>query len=141
MPIEIVDVDDGAGALITMTGIIAEAELAEAYEPHLNQDREKFRRYRFSLTDLRGVTELKLSTHAVQDHARRCARAAERNPDAVVAVVAEQDLEFGLARMWQMLAEGTGWQIRVFRSDERARNWIRERVREEWNITDLTFDC
>lgn len=67
-------------------------------------------------------------------------RSAEVNPDALVAVVAPNDLEFGLSRMWQILSDETPWEIRVFRGGEEARMWIRERAKERWKITDLTVD-
>jgi hypothetical protein len=65
--------------------------------------------------------------------------AAAVNPDAIVAVVAETDLTYGLSRMWEIMCDEIDWEIRIFRSTEEARNWIMERVKERWNIIDLTI--
>ncbi|MFC1575068.1 hypothetical protein ACFL5A_00275 [Gemmatimonadota bacterium] len=40
------------------------------------------------------------------------------------AFVADQDLQFGIARMYQAMTEGTGAELRVFRDEAEARNWL-----------------
>jgi len=141
MPIEIKDVENGLGNLIIVNGVVTEIEFVEALQRHLTQNPEKFRRYRFSLTDLSEVTELNLSKAVIEEHSRACIRSAEVNPDAVVAVVAPQDLQFGLSRMWEILSNEISWEICIFRRNEEARTWVRERVKEKWEITDLTMGC
>jgi hypothetical protein len=140
MPIEIRDVDGSLGNLITATGFLSQSEYVEAIRQHLTQDGEKFRGYSFSLSDYNGITGADVPTRAIESVASMCKRAADLNPDAVVAVVAERDLEYGLSRMWEVLCDDVAWEIRVFRRSEEARNWIMERVKDRWNITDLTFD-
>jgi hypothetical protein len=41
-----------------------------------------------------------------------------------VAVVAPQDLAYGLARMYGALADAVPWKFRVFRSVEDAESWL-----------------
>ena len=45
------------------------------------------------------------------------------------AVVATQEASFGMARMYEALLEGTGFEIEVFRDLEEARAWILGRAR------------
>lgn len=139
MTIHITDVDGGIGNLILMSGIITDSEFVEVMQKHLAQDPDKYKRYRFSLTDLSDVTELNVSTDVIREHSNACIRSAEVNPDAVVAVVAPEDIDFGLSRMWELQSDDIPWEIRVFRDSEEAKTWIRERVKERWNITDLTM--
>lgn len=96
MPIDIKDVDDGLGNLILMRGIVTESEFVEAMQGHLTQDPEKYRRYRFSLTDFSEATELDISSTVIREHSRACLQSTEVNPDALFAVVGPKDLEFGL---------------------------------------------
>jgi len=49
---------------------------------------------------------------------------SERVPLRAVAVHAPGDLDFGLARMWGVLAEKSGWHIRIFRSRSEATVWL-----------------
>lgn len=56
--------------------------------------------------------------------------AAHRN-DAIpepqrVALVAAQDIAFGLSRMYEALREHATFEVRIFRDAEKARAWLRE---------------
>lgn len=52
----------------------------------------------------------------------------------VVAAAAPRDIQFGLSRMWQTLAEATGWEIQVFRNREEALAWLRARSAQKFGI-------
>lgn len=140
MTVDIRDVDKGFGVHIVATGILADDEYIEAFREHLTQDPQKFKRYRFSLSDYTGVTKIAVSAAAVKGVARWCRTAAVVNPDIIVAVVAEQPLAYGLSRMWQMLSDVGQWEIQVFKSCASAKHWIAERVKQRWQITDITFE-
>lgn len=140
MPIEISDVDAGLGNIITATGVIPEERYLETLRAFLTQDPEKFAKYRFSLANYCGLAGADFSNDTIQMIADMCIAAAEKNPDIVVATVADNDLAFGLARMWEMLSDSTSWEIHVFRRLEQARAWIKKRVKERWNIADITLD-
>jgi hypothetical protein len=140
MSVHIKDVDNGLGNVITVTGSLLEKEYLVRIRQHLEQDPEKFAGYRFSLADYSGVVELDLPTVAVRKIADMCKLAAKQNPDIVVATVAQGDLEYGLARMWEMLIDVGTWEVRVFRNVGDARDWIIRRVNERWGISGLTFE-
>jgi hypothetical protein len=139
MPVEITDVDDGLGNLITATGVVTDDEYVESCRRHLTQDPARFARYRFSLADFSQATRLDVSTEAIRQVVDLCIQAAEANADTVVAVVVPTDLGFGLARMWEMLSSRTSWEIRVFREVEVARSWIEARLRDRWHISHVTL--
>jgi hypothetical protein len=42
----------------------------------------------------------------------------------VVAIVAPADHVFGIVRMWEALAAGTGWRTRAFRNRSEAQAWL-----------------
>jgi hypothetical protein len=140
MAIEIRDVRDGLGVMITATGFLSEEEYLDSLRQHLTQDREKFKRYRYSLSDFSDLTGFEIRTSAVRTVADLCRSAARVNPDMVVAVVAAQDAAFGLSRMWEALSDEGAWEIHVFRKREEAREWIAQHVKKRWNITDLALD-
>ena len=106
---------------------------------HLTQDKEKFRKFRYSLSDLTAVSKVEVPTKAIELIAEFCRSAAIVNPKAVVAAVADQDLIYGLARMLEILRDETDWENEVFRNREDAEAWIRERVKEKYGIDNLTF--
>jgi hypothetical protein len=57
----------------------------------------------------------------------------------VVAVVAAQELLFGLSRMWEMLADETGWESMICRDRGDAEAWIKKRVKEKFGIKAVKF--
>jgi hypothetical protein len=139
MSIEIRDTDGGLGNIITCRDVVQEEEYIDAIKKHLTQDAKKFRKYRYSLTDLTATTDFDLSTEAVNQVVEYNYTASLVNPDAIVAVAAKQELVFGLARMWEMLSYKTPWEKKIFRNRDEAEAWIRERVKEKYGIEDLTF--
>ena len=139
MPMEIGDLDGGLGNLIIGRGVVTEEELVDALKGHLTQDKEKFKKYRYSLTDYTATTELDIPTKAVDLIAELSKSASIVNPEAIVAIVAEEDLVYGLSRMYELLLDETGWEIMVFRNREDAKAWIKQRVKEKYGINDLTF--
>jgi len=42
------------------------------------------------------------------------------------AIIAESDLEFGIARMYEMLAEKDGFNVKVFRNKSDAEQWLKQ---------------
>jgi hypothetical protein len=140
MPVEIYDCDDGLGHYIVVRGAASVEEYVDAFKRHLEQDEEKFKKYMFCLCDYRGIKQFDLSSPMVQQLADMSVRAMEINSDAIVALVADQDLYFGLSRMFEALVFDKGWETYVFRSKEKALDWIRERVKEKFGIDNLTFN-
>lgn len=138
MPIEIKDIHGGQGAIITGREIVTENKFINAFKQHLAQDEDKFKKYRYSLSDYSAVTKVDVSTEAIRFISELCEIASEINPDVVVAIVADLDIIYGLSRMWEMWTGSIKWETMVFRSREDAEVWIRGRVKK-YGIDDLTF--
>ena len=60
--------------------------------------------------------------------------------DVIIAVVADRDLSYGLARMADLMRGEQFWESAVFRERFAAEAWLRERVSERFNIEDIAFD-
>ena len=139
MPIEIKDIDGGVGVIITAFGQLTEKEWVDAHVEHLTQDENKFKKYRFSLSDYTAVTKVEVSNSAIYKIAKYGERAAQINPLPVVALAANQNLSYGLARMWEFLVDNTDWETMAFRNRGDAETWLKERVKEKFGIEDLIF--
>ena len=140
MPIQIRDLDGGLGNIITGKGDVEEQELFEALRKHLTQDKDKFKKYKYSLSDYSALQKFNISTKNIEQIANYCKISSEVNHDAVVAVVAGRDLIYGLARMWERLVDGTGWEIKIFRNRKDAEVWIKDKAKEKHGIADITFE-
>ena len=75
-----------------------------------------------SLVDLRGVADYRITAECIREMADftvgRPTRFRKR------AIVAADDLQFGMSRMYQMLRDGTPAEQRLFRDVDEARRWL-----------------
>ena len=140
MPLEIKDVKDGLGFVILGSGVLTEHELVDGLKKHLTQDKEKFKKIRYTLTDYTALTEADISSKALELIAGFCIEAAYVNPEIIVAEVASQDFYYGLVRMSHALRDRHYWENAVFRNRQDAEDWIKQRVKEKYGIDDITFD-
>lgn len=74
--------------------------------------------------DLRGVTKVELSSDAL-----RRIIAFEKHHlgpfrSARIAIVAPEDVQYGIGRMYQTLTEDTGTAVEVFRALRMAEDWL-----------------
>lgn len=139
MPIEIKDIDGGLGVVIIGKGIVTDQEYVGELKKHLTQEKEKFQKYRYSISDFTAVSKVEVSTDAIKLIDNFCMQAAAVNPNVVVATVADKNLIYGLARMSQMFRDETDWENAVFRRRDDAEVWIRERVKKKFGIGNITM--
>ena len=133
MPLEISFLDNGAGVLIVGTGMMSGQELLEA-KTALFADQDRTRRYRYGLIDYAGVTDLEMTSRELELVAAKDRQAAVIAPGVCVAIIANKDVVYGLARMWEAYMHNAGWETHVFRSRESAEAWIRERVVKHFGV-------
>lgn len=139
MPIGIEDTDGGLGNHIVGSGHITGEEYLAAMRAHLTQDAASFSRYRYSLIDFKEVAEIQISNAEIEEVVHLCREAAKVNPNPLLAIIAESDVLFGLARMYEALLSGTDWEVMVFRTTQGAENWIHARAKEKFGLDGLTM--
>jgi len=79
------------------------------------------------LIDFRNAVGRDVTTQGVRALA---AESLVLSPDSRRALVVPSDLGFGMGRMYQMLREGQGGQINVFRDIDEARRWVTRREQD-----------
>ena len=118
MPV-ISQVDSSLGVVFsTMQGVVTAEDIWSQVE-RLNTD-PAFQPSFDHLVDMRGTTRFDVSEkgmHFVSSH-------SVFNEKSRRAIVAEKDLDFGMARMYEMLRETKPDQIKVFRDMAEARRWL-----------------
>jgi hypothetical protein len=67
-----------------------------------------------------------ISMSGVSGSSLRAVAAALTGPKTIgkIAILVFQDVEFGLARMIEMIADESPAEIRVFRAEANARSWL-----------------
>jgi len=124
MPFSTEFVDNHQGLLFVGSGVVTADEILDAKGALLDQE-TRLRRIRHAMVLLADVTDLRVTTDEIRQLARIDERLAKVTSNVVVAVVAANDLTFGLARMWEVLADSTGWKTAVFRTRSEAETWLR----------------
>jgi hypothetical protein len=127
MPIEVEVLQNGTGLLLICRGNITGKEKIEIME-RLLASPEQASRLRYLVIDQTDA-HLDLSTQDLRILAGQGRRLAELAPaGVVVAIIAPRAVDYGMARMWQVLVEETGWETTVFRSFDEADSSLREKV-------------
>ena len=139
MPIKVRYLDNGLGVLFIGEGIITGDDIIHSNRKIFSSV-EKMKEYKYGLIDYSSITKFNVSSSEVETIASQDMKAPEFIPDGVVAIIAKNDLEFGINRMWELISEGYSipWETMVFRVRDAAEKWIKQKVKEKYNI-DLTM--
>ncbi len=127
MPIEIKYCCDGAGSFYIGTGVVSGNDILRANEI-IYQSAEDIKKTRFYLDDWTEATSTSITVAEMYRAVDQDMAAAKINPEIVVATVCGADLFFGMARMWEALADELPWQTLTTRSLTEAKEWIKNRT-------------
>ena len=129
MPVEIINLDNGRGLLVRAYAPLSGNDKIKANETLLRSP-DELAKLRYLVIDTESG-EFHCSTEEVRIISAQDKQIAKiAPPDLVVVVLAPSDVDFGMARMWQVFAEETGWQTAVFRSCASAGKWLNEALGE-----------
>ncbi len=123
MPVTISITDGGCVSLVG-SGRVTGDELVSAALDFFGSQFEAFRGCRAWLSNFMDVEPIELETSHLRRIAQLCEAIAGHNPNLQVAIVANDDHAFGLARMFEALAAETGWSFRVLRSADQVEAWL-----------------
>jgi len=127
MPVEVIDTANGLGVIVVGSGTVTADELLRgdelAYQPEA-----KLSKLKYMLNDYRAATFTNVTEEDLLKSIKNDTEAAKINPDIAVAVVAEEDLIFGMSRVWETLVDVHEVQFKTFttRSLKEAKAWIKE---------------
>ncbi len=128
MPVDYSSHRSGSYVRLTSHGIITDDELLHAIQTMCASD-EATRLHRCALMDFSRVERVDVSSDTVRELAQLNINASKLvTPGAAVALAAPQALVYGLGRMWEIYAQNTGWETRVFERLEEAEHWLEERL-------------
>lgn len=123
MPISTQFTADGRGAIQTGVGVVTAQEiLAEMIHQHTDPERPKGHDY--VLIDFTRVTEIRARAADVPRLVLEQEIVALQAPRVAIAIAAESDAVFGMARMWEGHATALHWERAVFRSRREAVAWL-----------------
>ena len=124
MPVSISLAEQDRGVLLLATGAVTGADLLAENERFFSASMDGFAAADYWYSDYSDVAFGEISAEHMHALSVVAETAGARNPGLVVALVAQGDLAFGLARMWERLAEQTGWRVGVRRDRAEAVAWL-----------------
>jgi hypothetical protein len=124
LAIDMIRVDGIDGAYQVVREKTSGRDLLEENRIMFFEQTSLFRRCRFWLADFTNSDLAEVSGEDIRALRAIAAEAAALCPELAVAIVAPEDLQFALGRMWSTLTEGTGWRTSAFRSSADACRWL-----------------
>ena len=126
MPIQLIYEQDGVSVVVKGSGIVDAAEIQRCNEQMYTADR--IHKLRSQLYDFCDVTKFDLSSEDMRMLAEQDKAAASQNPNLAIAIVGNDDLMFGLAKMWEVFVSEASLKANVFRTHREAREWLNDHV-------------
>ena len=122
MPIKyFIDKDMGV-VFTTASDVLTENELFE-HKRKLISD-PNFKPGFVELSDVRFITDLKISPSSIEAFVAQDESDAERLKDFKLAIVVSGALEFGMGAMYEMMSRENSTNVRIFRDLGQAREWL-----------------
>lgn len=135
MTIRIDYLDDGLGILLTGAGTIVGQDLIRANQ-EIFSSVQKMKKYRYGIIDWSEATGKAIATSEIEFAVNQDKAASKYMPDIIVAVVADNEIKFGLSRMWETFIDmnGLNWETMVFRTRDEAERWIKDTVKTRFQL-------
>jgi hypothetical protein len=125
MPIATETLDDGRGLLMTGRGTLTGAEIIAA-KRQLLADEAAIREVTFCVFEMLHIAKLDITVQEIHDIASIDRELTRVIPRATIAVIAPCDHDFGMARMWESIADLPGWMTKICRTVPEAEQWLFE---------------
>lgn len=116
-------VDDGRGVMQIGNGIVTGQELIDTAK-FILEKMQQGTPVSYDLIDLSNIERFSASCDDIRGIARINTDMAKLVGKIEVAVVAPSDVAYGMARMWQVYVQSTGWDTYVFRNQTEAQAWL-----------------
>ena len=135
MPAKLIEMAQGRAAAIVCQGEVAGKHLTEATRELMRWDDARLQELAAGLVDFTDAAAFDVEAARMQALVDLDLQLAKKvRCGFLVAVAAPGDLQYGMSRMWQTLAEVTGFEIMVFRNQCDAMAWLRARSSQKFGI-------
>lgn len=121
-------IDAGRGVRLITRGRVPGVLIVDAHRIFVEKHLETFSRSSYWFSDHTMLKAALLDQAHARSVATLCIRLAQANPSLVVGNLVPGDLEFGMVRTWQSLADATGWRVGTFRGEAKLRAFFEATV-------------
>jgi hypothetical protein len=134
MPVQLEFVHEGLGVIYRCEGTLGLQHFSVAND-RLLASPEQIRKLKYALIDAVSMEPTYFSPSEMDDIVLQDRQIASYAvPGLLVALVADRNVVFALARMWEAFIEGIGWETKIFPTISEAQDWVRIRVKEKFHL-------
>ena len=119
-------IDEGIGIECTILGDATLDKILKAAEEVYSE--EYITKQKYQIIDFTECTSFQLSSHDMRAIVEVDLETSKSNPDIIIAIIAPQDIAFGMSRVYEAYADETGFRIKVFRDKEESQLWIQNQL-------------
>ena len=123
MPYTMEFTNEGKGLLRRGWGVVRGQEIIDSNH-ELLADAPRLGALAYARADFTEASGVEISAEDIHRIVESNTKMAKINPSVVVVVIAPRDAMFGMARMWETLADSTGWKTKVVRTAPEADAWL-----------------
>lgn len=120
--------DAGQGIRLITRGRVPGALLVDAHRTFAEEHGRAFAAARYWFSNHCALEAVLLDHAHARSIATLCTRMAVEHPRLVVGNMVPGDLEFGMVRTWQALADQTGWRVGTYRDEPRLQAFFEEHL-------------
>lgn len=129
MPYTLEYLEGDGGVITTYSGKVTDEEYQQCLKDKFSLAEKlialgKTNFLRYSLSDCADVIEFGVTVDTIKHGASLSKSVIETNQTVLMAVVAPNNHEFGMGRLWQAYIGSQGERAKIFRTKEEANNWI-----------------
>lgn len=120
--------DSGNGIRLITRGKVPGALIVDAHRIFAEEHFEAFARARYWFSNHCALEAALLNHVHARSIANLCTRLATDHRQLVVGNMVPGDLEFGMVRTWQSLADQTGWRVGTYRDEQKLKAFFEENL-------------
>jgi hypothetical protein len=134
MSVQLEFVQEGLGVIFRCRGEVNVQQFVDANRQLMATNAE-IKKLKFAIGDLIGMDPMYVAPSEMEKIVQQNHQIAALLPEGViVALLAEQNVVYGLARMWEAFVAGINWETQSFRAEDEARAWLRTRLKDKFKI-------
>ncbi len=129
MPISLDYVNSNEGVILRYSGVTTGRQMLKSYRDIYNN--QEYPQLKYIISDRTNSDSYDVEPHHISRLAQMTKDIFPVNPDVCYAIVSKKALEFGMARMYQLLTEEFGFKVVHFEEMAEAQNWVAEQIRTD----------
>lgn len=124
MSIEITDIHNNRGNIISFRGDISWNEFHAVITNHLDKSPETLQKYQYSIVDYRDVKSLKVVASDVFKIAKHCLAIAPYTTNTKIALIRNESTSLKYFDLWKTITAPIGWHVQLFTTLSHAAEWL-----------------